>query len=94
MKGSKNSKVKKTIPSTILVQIKKKIIVLILAKMPLPVFTPCFMDEKLSSVITISEVSLAKSVPVIPIATPAFANFRAGASLIPSPVIAHINSCF
>jgi len=43
---------------------------------------------KLSSAKTMSEANLATSVPVIPIATPMCAYFRAGASLTPSPVIA------
>ena len=43
---------------------------------------------KLSSVRTMSAVCLATSVPVMPIATPIFARFSAGASLTPSPVIA------
>ena len=53
---------------------------------------PCSMAEtmlaKLSSVRTISAVCLDTSVPVMPIATPMLARFRAGASFTPSPVIA------
>jgi len=44
--------------------------------------------EKLSSARTMSLASLATSVPVIPMATPMSASFRAGASFTPSPVIA------
>ena len=43
---------------------------------------------KLSSSSTMSAASLATSVPVIPMATPMSAFFRAGASLTPSPVMA------
>ena len=43
---------------------------------------------KLSSVRIITAASLETSVPVIPMATPMSADFRAGASLTPSPVIA------
>jgi hypothetical protein len=45
---------------------------------------------KLSSSKTISDASLATSVPIFPIATQIFAIFNAGASLIPSPVTATI----
>ena len=45
---------------------------------------------KLSSVKTIAAASLETSLPVIPIATPISACFKAGASLTPSPVIATI----
>ena len=75
-------------------QMKKKIIVLILENKLLPISTPSFIDTKLSSDMTISAVSLATSVPVIPIATPAFAIFNAKASFIPSPVIATILPSF
>ena len=56
--------------------------------MPLPSSTAFTIDAKLSSVSTISEASLATSVPVIPIATPISEFFKAGASFTPSPVIA------
>ena len=46
------------------------------------------MVAKLSSVKTIEAASLATSDPVIPIATPISACFKAGASLTPSPVMA------
>ena len=52
------------------------------------------MVEKLSSVKIISAASLDTSVPVIPIAHPISAFFRAGASFTPSPVIAHIAFLF
>ena len=48
------------------------------------------MVLKLSSARTITEASLATSVPAIPIAIPIWAYFKAGASLTPSPVIATI----
>ena len=48
------------------------------------------MEAKLSSANTISDASLAASVPFMPIATPTSARFRAGASLTPSPVMATI----
>lgn len=46
------------------------------------------MELKLSSNKIIPEAYLATYVPVIPIAKPISAFFRAGASLVPSPVIA------
>ena len=49
---------------------------------------------KLSSERTMSEASLATSVPVIPIDTPILACLRAGASFTPSPVIATISPFF
>ncbi len=45
------------------------------------------MEEKLSSVNTISAAPLATSVPVIPIATPISACFKEGASFALSTVI-------
>jgi hypothetical protein len=42
----------------------------------------------LSSNNIIADASLATSVPLIPIANPTSAFFRAGASLVPSPVTA------
>src|SRR3569833_4606909 len=53
-----------------------------------PHLTALIIDAKLSSKRTISQASLATSVPVIPIANPTSAFLRAGASLIPSPVTA------
>jgi len=46
------------------------------------------IEAKLSSITMISAACLATSVPVIPIANPTSAFFRAGASLVPSPVTA------
>ena len=46
------------------------------------------MEAKLSSVSTMSDASLATSVPVMPMATPMFACLIAGPSLTPSPVMA------
>ena len=50
--------------------------------------TPLTIEAKLSSVKTILALSLAISVPFLPIAIPTLAFFKAGASLTPSPVIA------
>src|SRR5205809_4172821 len=55
---------------------------------PRPSSTAATIDAKLSSVRTMSALSLATSVPVIPIATPRLDRFRAGASFTPSPVMA------
>jgi len=53
------------------------------------------MEEKLSSRRIIPEASLATYVPAIPIANPISAFFKAGASFVPSPVIATTwSSCF
>jgi hypothetical protein len=46
------------------------------------------MDAKLSSINTIFAAALATSVPAKPMAKPTSAFFRAGASLVPSPVTA------
>ena len=46
------------------------------------------MEAKLSSVSTMSDASLATSVPVMPMATPMSACLSAGPSLTPSPVMA------
>ena len=46
------------------------------------------IDAKLSSIKIISAADFATSVPVIPIAKPTSAFFKAGASLVPSPVTA------
>lgn len=46
------------------------------------------IDAKLSSIMIISAACFAISVPVIPIAKPTSAFFKAGASLVPSPVTA------
>lgn len=54
----------------------------------LPHLTAVTIDAKLSSSNTISQASLATSVPVIPIANPTSAFLSAGASLVPSPVTA------
>lgn len=52
------------------------------------------MLEKLSSISIIPAASLATSVPEIPIAKPISAFFKAGASLVPSPVTATTESHF
>merc|ERR1711865_158985 len=44
------------------------------------------IDLKLSSMMMISDASLATSVPAMPMARPTFAALSAGASLVPSPV--------
>lgn len=64
----------------------------ILAYIALPSLTAATIVLKLSSARTISEASLATSVPAIPIAIPIWAYFNAGASFTPSPVIATIRS--
>lgn len=46
------------------------------------------IEAKLSSIRIISAAYLATSVPVIPIANPTSAFFKAGASFVPSPVTA------
>lgn len=54
----------------------------------LPYLTATRMLEKLSSNSMMPAESLATSVPAIPMANPISAFFRAGASLVPSPVTA------
>eukprot|EP00919_Chromeraceae_sp_WS-2016_P076435 GHVR01180634.1.p1 GENE.GHVR01180634.1~~GHVR01180634.1.p1 ORF type:complete len:105 (+),score=6.48 GHVR01180634.1:490-804(+) len=54
----------------------------------LPHFIAVTIDAKLSSSKMIPEAYFAISVPVIPIAKPISAFFNAGASFVPSPVIA------
>ena len=53
-----------------------------------PHITALTMESKLSSNKIIAEAYLATSVPLIPIANPTSAFFKAGASLVPSPVTA------
>mmetsp|Transcript_10395 Transcript_10395/g.33012 ORF Transcript_10395/g.33012 Transcript_10395/m.33012 type:complete len:237 (-) Transcript_10395:1933-2643(-) len=53
-----------------------------------PHLTACTMEENLSSRMTMSDASLATSVPVMPMATPMSASLSAGASFTPSPVMA------
>jgi hypothetical protein len=60
--------------------------------MALPSLTAATMVLKLSSARTMTEASLATSVPAMPIAIPMWACFKAGASFTPSPVIATIRS--
>lgn len=55
--------------------------------------TALTMEEKLSSMSTISEASLATSVPVTPMEKPTCASFSAGPSLVPSPVTATTSCC-
>ena len=55
--------------------------------------TAATIELKLSSNNTISLASLLTSVPVIPIATPISACFKAGASFTPSPVMATSSPC-
>ena len=59
-----------------------------LSKMPRPSRTAATIVAKLSSARIIFAASLVTSVPVMPIAIPMSADFSAGASLTPSPVIA------
>ena len=54
----------------------------------LPHITAFIIDEKLSSSKIIAAAERATSVPAIPIANPTSAFFKAGASLVPSPVTA------
>ena len=61
---------------------------LIDSKIFLPHFMAVTIELKLSSRRIIPEAYLATSVPAIPIANPISAFLRAGASLVPSPVIA------
>ncbi|KAK5633688.1 hypothetical protein RRF57_009401 [Xylaria bambusicola] len=49
------------------------------------------IEVKLSSINTISEASLATSVPQTPIEKPTSAVFKAGASFVPSPVTATVS---
>ena len=49
------------------------------------------IDEKSSSSSTKEAASLATSVPLLPIAMPTCAAFKAGASFTPSPVMATIS---
>ena len=81
------------IPCAIFVGSVQMINFLILSNTHLPSSTAATIEAKLSSVKTISADSFATSVPVIPIATPIFACFNAGASFTPSPVIATILFC-
>lgn len=61
---------------------------LIESKIFLPHFIAVTIEQKLSSIKMIPDAYLATYVPAIPIAKPISAFFRAGASLVPSPVIA------
>ena len=54
----------------------------------LPQSTALTIDVKLSSIKIMAAAYLATSVPQIPIAKPTSAFFKAGASLVPSPVTA------
>lgn len=60
-----------------------------------PYLTAVMIELKLSSRSMMPAAYLATSVPAIPIAKPMSAFFRAGASLVPSPVIATtFSNCF
>ena len=61
---------------------------LMLVYTPRPFTTAFTMVAKLSSARIIAAASLLTSVPVMPMATPTSAFFRAGASFTPSPVMA------
>lgn len=61
---------------------------LIESKMFLPHFIAVTIELKLSSSRMIPDAYLATYVPAIPIANPMSAFFKAGASFVPSPVIA------
>jgi hypothetical protein len=56
-------------------------------KMTRPCSIAEMIEAKLSSVSTMSAVCFVTSVPVMPIAMPMSARFRAGASFTPSPVM-------
>lgn len=58
------------------------------SKMLRPHFMAVTMELKLSSSRIIPDAYFATSVPAIPIANPISAFFNAGASFVPSPVIA------
>jgi hypothetical protein len=58
------------------------------SKIFLPHFIAVTIEEKLSSNRMIPEASLATYVPAMPIANPISAFLRAGASFVPSPVMA------
>ena len=74
---------------------KKKLIVFCrLSKILRPSLTALAIVWKLSSPKTISAACLLTSLPLIPIAIPTSARFKAGASLTPSPVIPTISSFF
>ena len=62
-----------------------------LSKMPRPSSTAATIDAKLSSVSTMSEAARVTSVPVRPMAMPMSAAATAGASFMPSPVMATIS---
>jgi hypothetical protein len=65
------------------------------SKMLRPYFTAVIMELKLSSSRMMPAAYLATYVPAIPIAKPISAFLRAGASLVPSPVMATtLLSCF
>ena len=65
------------------------------SKMFLPHFMAVTIEQKLSSRRMIPDAYLATSVPAIPMANPISAFLRAGASFVPSPVIATTwSSCF
>ena len=59
-----------------------------LAKIARPSRTAATIVAKLSSARIMSAASFVTSVPVTPIATPMSADFSAGASFTPSPVMA------
>src|SRR3954466_377607 len=61
-------------------------------KIARPSSTAATMVAKLSSASTMSAASLDTSVPVMPMAMPMSAVFRAGASLTPSPVMATVRA--
>ena len=78
------------ITSPILLDNKNWTSFLILSNIPRPSLIEVIIVAKLSSVKIILAAPLATSVPVIPIAQPISAVFKAGESLTPSPVIATI----
>jgi hypothetical protein len=70
------------------VETRKNVTLRMLSNVTRPSSTAAVIETKLSSARTISEASLATSVPLSPMAMPISAALRAGASLTPSPVTA------
>ena len=87
--GSRMRKAASTVMISPILQDRRKwTVFLMFSKIPRPCRTAATMVEKLSSVRIISAAPLATSVPETPIAQPMSAALRAGASLMPSPVMA------
>ena len=74
--------------SPMLLDKRKWTVFLMFSNIPRPCSTASTIVEKLSSVSIMSAAFLATSVPLCPIAQPISAHLSAGASFIPSPVMA------